>query len=228
MKRLEAIARVTMRRGPHAFGFAWIDSRGRLKMFKKTGRIVDHLSLLAMAQDAQFLIGHCRYATHGDPGKQPQQSPASRRWRLDRPQRRDPRSRGDHQGRRPARSGDGLRQRSPRPVDRGRGRDVAAALCRGDPVRQRQPAGDARPLEPAGPDVCPAIGKPPASGHLQGPGLPGVAQGPACRARSWKCRTARGSISRPRACGRSSSAATSNAHPMFTRTSCFEASYANW
>jgi glucosamine--fructose-6-phosphate aminotransferase (isomerizing) len=67
IKRLGHIATKTMRRGPHAFGFAWIDGKGRLRMFKKTGRIVDHLGLLAMAADARFLIGHCRYATHGSP-----------------------------------------------------------------------------------------------------------------------------------------------------------------
>lgn len=69
IKRLEAIARVTMTRGRHAFGFAWLDFHGRLRMFKRTGRIVDHLGLLAMARDARFLVGHCRYATHGDPAQ---------------------------------------------------------------------------------------------------------------------------------------------------------------
>lgn len=67
LRRLQAIAEVTMRRGPHAFGFAWLDFAGRLRMFKRTGRIVDHLGLLAMARDARMLIGHCRFATHGDP-----------------------------------------------------------------------------------------------------------------------------------------------------------------
>lgn len=69
LKRLEAIARNTMTRGPHAFGFAWIDGRGRLRMYKREGRIVDHLGLLALAADAKFFIGHCRYATHGDPAE---------------------------------------------------------------------------------------------------------------------------------------------------------------
>lgn len=64
--QLKRIARQTMRCGPHAFGFAWIDAAGRLKMFKSEGRIVDHLGLLSMARDARLLIGHCRYATHGD------------------------------------------------------------------------------------------------------------------------------------------------------------------
>lgn len=67
LKVLSKIARVTERRGPHAFGFAWLDSRGVLKMFKQTGRISDHLGLLAMAKDARMLIGHCRFATQGDP-----------------------------------------------------------------------------------------------------------------------------------------------------------------
>lgn len=67
IKRLARIASVTMRRGPHSFGFAWLDWAGRMRMFKKTGRIVDHLGLLDMAKNARVLIGHCRYATHGSP-----------------------------------------------------------------------------------------------------------------------------------------------------------------
>ena len=65
---LARLARVTERRGPHAFGFAWIDRRGRLKCYKQTGRVGDHLGLLRMAADARMLVGHCRYATQGSPG----------------------------------------------------------------------------------------------------------------------------------------------------------------
>jgi glucosamine 6-phosphate synthetase-like amidotransferase/phosphosugar isomerase protein len=65
---LARIAAVTERRGPHAFGFAWIDRRGRLKCYKQTGRITDHLGLLLLAADARMVIGHCRFATQGDPG----------------------------------------------------------------------------------------------------------------------------------------------------------------
>jgi glucosamine--fructose-6-phosphate aminotransferase (isomerizing) len=65
--RLREMAKATESRGPHAFGFAWVDSRGRLKMFKAPGRISKNLGLLTMAEDAQMLIGHCRYATHGTP-----------------------------------------------------------------------------------------------------------------------------------------------------------------
>lgn len=65
--QLQKIAIATMSRGPHAFGFSWIDGKGRLHSFKQSGRIVDNIGLLIMAEDARYLIGHCRYATHGTP-----------------------------------------------------------------------------------------------------------------------------------------------------------------
>jgi glucosamine--fructose-6-phosphate aminotransferase (isomerizing) len=67
MPMLRKIARVTERRGRHAFGFSWIDRNGRLRMFKQSGKISDSLGLLSIARDARMLIGHCRYATQGDP-----------------------------------------------------------------------------------------------------------------------------------------------------------------
>jgi glucosamine 6-phosphate synthetase-like amidotransferase/phosphosugar isomerase protein len=67
VKRLQHIAKVTMRRGPHAFGFSWIDGQGRLRMYKQFGQITDHLDLLEMVADARLMIGHCRYATQGAP-----------------------------------------------------------------------------------------------------------------------------------------------------------------
>ncbi len=67
MTILSRVARKTERRGPHAWGMAWIDGKGRMRMFKQTGRVSDHLGLLTMANDARYLIGHCRYATQGDP-----------------------------------------------------------------------------------------------------------------------------------------------------------------
>jgi len=66
-KRLRAIAQETQRRGPHAFGFAWIGSDGRMRCYKQTGRIGDHLGLLRMVADARMIVGHTRYATQGDP-----------------------------------------------------------------------------------------------------------------------------------------------------------------
>jgi glucosamine 6-phosphate synthetase-like amidotransferase/phosphosugar isomerase protein len=35
--------------------------------YKQTGRVSDHLGLLTLAADARMLIGHCRFATQGDP-----------------------------------------------------------------------------------------------------------------------------------------------------------------
>lgn len=66
---LRTVAQVTQQRGPHAFGFAWIDRLGRLKCYKQTGKVCDHLGLLGMARDARLLIGHCRWATQGSPGE---------------------------------------------------------------------------------------------------------------------------------------------------------------
>lgn len=64
---IKDLARVTESRGPHSFGFAWVDARNRLRMFKQEGRITDYLSVLSIARDARMLIGHCRFATHGNP-----------------------------------------------------------------------------------------------------------------------------------------------------------------
>lgn len=67
MKILTRVARITERRGPHAWGLAWINSKGQMCSYKQTGSIRDSLGLLAMAEDARLLIGHTRWATQGDP-----------------------------------------------------------------------------------------------------------------------------------------------------------------
>jgi glutamine---fructose-6-phosphate transaminase (isomerizing) len=67
LNRLQEIASITEKRGPHAFGFAWIDGAGRLRSYKQTGRITKSLDLLTIAADARMLIGHTRYATQGNP-----------------------------------------------------------------------------------------------------------------------------------------------------------------
>lgn len=64
--RLRKMAITTQSRGHHAWGMAWLDSRGVLRHYKQTGPIKAALDMLAMAEDAQLLIGHCRYATQGD------------------------------------------------------------------------------------------------------------------------------------------------------------------
>lgn len=68
LKTLRRVASITQRRGPHAWGMAWIDGQGRLHMYKQTGPVKDALPLLGMAAEARLLIGHCRFATHGTPG----------------------------------------------------------------------------------------------------------------------------------------------------------------
>jgi len=66
MNIIERLAEITERRGRHAWGIAWVDSRGRLRAYKQPGPISRSLDLLGIAADSQMLIGHCRYATHGD------------------------------------------------------------------------------------------------------------------------------------------------------------------
>lgn len=65
LKTLAKIAEVTEERGRHAWGMAWIDGEGRLRMYKQTGPISESLELLEMAADAKMLIGHTRWATQG-------------------------------------------------------------------------------------------------------------------------------------------------------------------
>lgn len=67
MSVIRRIAEVTERRGPHAWGLAWINRAGRLCMFKQTGRVSNALGMLSMARDATALVGHTRFATQGTP-----------------------------------------------------------------------------------------------------------------------------------------------------------------
>ena len=67
--RMEAIALDTQTRGRHAHGLAWIDSRNRLRAYKSAGAIGDNLGVIDLAGDARMLIGHCRWATNGDPSE---------------------------------------------------------------------------------------------------------------------------------------------------------------
>lgn len=69
LERLAAMVRGNIGRGPHSFGFAWLDQAKRLHCFKQCGRFTDHLGVLAMASNASMLIGHLRWATHGEPSE---------------------------------------------------------------------------------------------------------------------------------------------------------------
>lgn len=65
--RLRRIAMETQTRGRHAFGLAWLDADGELYSFKRPGPATANLGDLDACRGATIVIGHCRYATHGDP-----------------------------------------------------------------------------------------------------------------------------------------------------------------
>lgn len=65
---LKAMAVAAETRGRHAFGLSWIDSEGRLHCYKQSGRIGQHLDVLNLCVGAKAVIGHTRWATHGDVG----------------------------------------------------------------------------------------------------------------------------------------------------------------
>lgn len=67
LERIAAIVKATESRGRHAFGFAWVDGRGVLRAFKQQGQLSEKRAYLRFLKDARMIIGHCRYATHGDP-----------------------------------------------------------------------------------------------------------------------------------------------------------------
>ena len=67
LSAISKIATEQERRGPHAFGYAWIDSEGRLHSYRQQGRISKNLHLLERMQGAKAIIGHTRYSTHGEP-----------------------------------------------------------------------------------------------------------------------------------------------------------------
>lgn len=67
LSTLAKIVQGNVCRGPDAFGLAWLDRRGRLHAYKQQGRLTDHLGVLALARDARMLVGHLRFATHGEP-----------------------------------------------------------------------------------------------------------------------------------------------------------------
>lgn len=67
LARLRQIAAVTERRGPHAFGLAWLDGDNIIRTFKRPGAATAGLDDLECCREATIVIGHCRWATHGTP-----------------------------------------------------------------------------------------------------------------------------------------------------------------
>jgi len=66
LARLKRIAAVSELRGRHAFGLAWLGTDGQLHTFKRPGPAAANLGDLERLRGATALIGHCRWATHGD------------------------------------------------------------------------------------------------------------------------------------------------------------------
>jgi glucosamine 6-phosphate synthetase-like amidotransferase/phosphosugar isomerase protein len=64
---LAEIVAANINRGPHAFGFAWIDKTGRMRCWKAPGNPLKMLGMLKQLADATMVVGHLRYATHGNP-----------------------------------------------------------------------------------------------------------------------------------------------------------------
>ncbi|MFA5262219.1 MAG: hypothetical protein WC378_00225 [Opitutaceae bacterium] len=65
--RLKRIALETETRGRHAFGLAWVDQSWAIHTYKQAGPASANLEALEACRDALAVIGHCRWATHGDP-----------------------------------------------------------------------------------------------------------------------------------------------------------------
>ncbi|HQI27708.1 MAG TPA: hypothetical protein PLT20_06440 [Sedimentisphaerales bacterium] len=82
LARLKRIAVETQRRGHHAFGLAWLGSDGRIHAFKRPGPATADLGDLDQCRRATVVIGHCRWATHGDPedNRNNHPHPAGRGW----------------------------------------------------------------------------------------------------------------------------------------------------
>ena len=79
---LRRIAAETETRGRHAFGLAWIDAKGAIHTFKRPGAATACLGDLEACRGAVAVIGHCRWATHGDPqdNRNNHPHPAGRGW----------------------------------------------------------------------------------------------------------------------------------------------------
>ncbi len=82
LARLRRIATETETRGRHAFGLAWVDAEGAIHTFKRPGAATAALGDLDACRGAVAVVGHCRWATHGDPddNRNNHPHPAGRGW----------------------------------------------------------------------------------------------------------------------------------------------------
>ncbi len=82
LARLRRIAVETETRGHHAFGLAWLGPDGAIHTFKRPGPATANLSDVDQCRGATAVIGHCRWATHGNPrdNRNNHPHPAGRGW----------------------------------------------------------------------------------------------------------------------------------------------------
>jgi len=64
---LRRIAAEAETRGRHAFGLAWLSRHGTIHTFNRPGPATANLGDLDTCRGARIVVGHCRWATHGDP-----------------------------------------------------------------------------------------------------------------------------------------------------------------
>jgi glucosamine--fructose-6-phosphate aminotransferase (isomerizing) len=79
---IRRIAAQTEHRGRHAFGLAWLAADGVIHAAKRPGPATANLGDVDACRDATAVIGHCRWATHGDPADNRNNHPhrAGRGW----------------------------------------------------------------------------------------------------------------------------------------------------
>jgi glucosamine--fructose-6-phosphate aminotransferase (isomerizing) len=61
-----SVAQSQVVRGHHAFGIAWSTDSGSVDSFKRVGSVVEHSRELHRCLGSKMVIGHTRWATHGD------------------------------------------------------------------------------------------------------------------------------------------------------------------
>ena len=82
LARLKRIAIETQRRGHHAFGLAWLGGRWGHPYLQAPGPRHGEPGRPGRCRGATVVIGHCRWATHGDPedNRNNHPHPAGRGW----------------------------------------------------------------------------------------------------------------------------------------------------